>query len=203
MASVLVPVADVVAFLGDVEATDTTAAAVLGTLIDQVEAAFLSACGRTDRPFAAAATRTEVHDGTGTATLWLHYPITTLTSVILGLDVLDPDDTLAVDDQTELAWRAGSARLRRTDGGVFGAPGVPNYVTVVYDAAADLPSDAALAITHATAMLWRRLGSEGLTMEGIGPYQSTFAELMAGNGSITAGDPIWRAAVAAHREIHT
>lgn len=195
MASVLVPVADVVAYLGDVDQDDTTLAAVLAQLVDDVEAMFLADCGRSERPFVAAASaRTEVRDGTGSHVLYLDYPIAALTSVLLGLDPLDPDATLDVADATELSWQVGSERLVRTDGGCFGPYAKPNYVHVTYDAQADLPRDAALAITQGVAMLYRRFGSEGLSSESIGPHRADFAPLFR-------EEPAWKAAVAHHKVV--
>lgn len=195
MASTLVPLAALVAYLGDVDEDDTTLTGVLTTLIDDIEVLFLSDCGRPDRPFGAAeAGRVEVHDGTGTPRLYLDYPITALTSVVLGLDTSDPDDTLDVADKTELAWQVGGERLVRTDGGTFGSFGSPDYVHITYDAAADEPRDAALAITQAAAMLYRRFGSEGLTGESIGPHRADFAALFR-------DDPTWKRAVDAHRVV--
>lgn len=196
MASLLVPVADMAAYLGDFDTDDADATAVLTALIDDVEAMFLADCGRPERAFAAAdVARVEVHDGTGTGYLFLQRNVMALTSVVLGLDTAVPDDTLDVADKTELAWQVGSNRLVRTDGGIFGYLCVPDYVHVTYSASVELPRDAALAVTQATAMLWRRMGSEEATSERIGPYSADFAKLLR-------HEPLWAAAVSHHREIH-
>jgi hypothetical protein len=195
MTSTLVPIADALAYLADVDEDDEAAVALLTQLVDDVEATFLARCGRAERPFGAAESgREEVYDGNGQATLYLERNITTLTSVKLGYDSSDPDETLDVADQTELNWRAGDNRLVRLDGGVFGCIGQPNVVEVTYDAAAELPRDAALAVTHGVATIWRKLGSEGLRAERVGPYDDQYAELLE-------GDPIWMAAVEHHRVV--
>lgn len=196
MASALVPVVDVVAFLGDFPEDDTDASALLETLIDDVEALFLAACGRPDRAFGAADTgRVEVHDGTGSARLYLERDITALTSVKLGHDVTDPEETLDVADKTALAWQVGRNRLVRLDGRTFGTLGAPDFIQVTYDAAAELPRDAALAITRVVASVWRQLGSEDVTAERIGPYDATFR-------AACQGEPLWQMAVRQHREVH-
>jgi hypothetical protein len=202
MTSTLVPIADALAYLADVDEDDEAAVALLTQLVDDVEATFLAQCGRPEQAFGAAESgREEVYDGNGQATLYLERNIEALTSVKLGYDSSDPDETLDVADQTELNWRAGDNRLVRLDGGVFGCIGQPNFVEVTYDAAAELPRDAALAITNAVATIWRKLGSEGVVSERTGPYEAQYAEFLGGNGSITTGDPIWRAAIANHRVV--
>ena len=191
MAAVLVTLEDLQAYLG----IDTDAE-LLQALLDEVEALLVAACDRQDRPFAAAAeaARTEIHDGTGTATLWLDYPASaadTVTSLVIGRDAEDPDETVDVSD---IFVRAGSRQLRRTDGGRFGCVDDPGVVHVTYTAAADLPADAALAVKRVVAAIYWQRGSEGTSTERVGGYS---AELSA----VAASDPVWRAAVDRHREV--
>jgi len=158
------------------------------TMLEQVEAMFERACGRTHIPFQAAqTTRVEVRDGTGSSVIHLDYAISTLTSVVLGYDPAEPDETLVVAD---LLYAAGSRRLVRTDG-VFGGFGAPRYVHVTYAAQADLPTDAAMAVLRVATAIYRQRGSEGVFSESVGGQFQQLAKL-------PKDDPVWEMAVAAH-----
>lgn len=164
------------------------------SLLDMAEAAFESACGRAHAPFSDAQEgRVEYHDGTGTDRLWLDYGVADVTEILLGEDFAAPDETLDVSDRAVVVFQAGSARLARTDGGAFGCLGAPGYVRVTYDAAADLPADAKLAVLAGAAAVYQRRGSEGVKSESAGPYSVTYWE-----EDKVAMPPIWHAAVAAH-----
>lgn len=194
MTSVLVPLAGVKVRLG-LGTDDTSQDEALTPLIDEVEAAFLADCGRDDRPFQdAEAGRVELHDGNDLAVLWLDYEVASLSSVLLGLDASDPDETLDVADPDILIWVAGKARLARVDGGFFGHAWQPNYVQVTYDARADLPVDARNAITAAVAAIMNRRGAEGQAAERIGPYSTDYLR------PYTETDE-WQRAVAHHRVV--
>lgn len=164
---------------------------VLQSILDSVEDFFCQQCSRA--PFAIAASgRTEVHDGTGTHELWLEYPASSLTSVALGYDPLTPDETLDVSDPSVIV--AAGARLSRVDGGTFGFAGAPLYVRVTYNASADLPQDAALAIVRAATAVFRQRGSEDASRESLGGVTTDFSR-------ITESDPVWTSAVQAHRRL--
>jgi hypothetical protein len=196
MASLLVPVADMEAFLGDIDTADASLVASLTALIDDVENTFLRECGRPDRPFGAAdAARVETRDGTGCDTLYLQRDVVSLTSVLLGFDYTDPDETLDPTALDELNWRTGSARVQRLDGAFFGWAGQPNYIRVTYSAAADLPRDAAIAIQRVVAAVWRKRGSEDVSSERIGPYDNAYL-------AAADAEPLWQMAVRHHKEIH-
>ncbi len=144
--SALVSVVELKLALGD-SAEPSDQDPLYEQLTDQVQAVFEGACNRHERPFLGAQTaRTEVHDGTGAAELFLEYPIAALTSVIIGADPLVPDETLATADKAVLRFAAGRRRLARVDGGVFGAIDDPRVVHVTYNAAADLPKTAKAAV---------------------------------------------------------
>jgi len=184
----LVTLGDVKAFIADVPDTDDT---MLQSLLDQIEDTLEQDCGRAARPFAAPQLgRQEVHDGTGTAILWLDYPITALTSLIIGPSTAAPDETLAVADPAVLSWTMGSARVCRVDGGVF--PRLPLRVHVTYDAGADLPALAALAVTRAAALIYRQRGAEDVKSERLGAWSADY-------GAVAQADPVWQRAVAALR----
>jgi hypothetical protein len=188
----LVSLADVQTFLG-ISGDD----ALLTDLLEHLEALFESETGRTGKPFQAAASdRAEVHDGTGSADLFLEYPISNIDSVKLGYDSSDPDETLDPTDVDELTYAAGHRKISRTDGGTFGLAGSPRFVHVQYDTQADLPEDAQLAIKRAVAQVYRQRGSEDSTFEmfGQGQYQRRLS-------NIVADDPLWQRAVAAHRRM--
>lgn len=182
----LVEVTDMQDYLGVSHSTDTT---VIGSLLTSVEDALERACDRVDRPFQDAETnRTEVHDGEETDTLWLDYPIEYVSSITLGLDVNDPDEELNPDDLTVVVWGEGRRKLQRVDGNTFG-PCYPRYVTIEYDAQADLPAVAKLAVMRGTAMLYRQRGSEDAVghNESLGDYSHTLAKIKE--------DDIWQMAV--------
>jgi len=169
----------------------TTDDALLETLLDQIEDLFERACGRSHAPFQGAQTgRVEWHDGTA-RTLWLDYPVQSLTAITLGHDASAPVETLAVSDPAIVRWEVGSRRVERVDGATFGAPGVRRFVRVTYDAQADLPASAALAVKRATATVYRQIGSEDARSEQLPDFSHVLAE--------AAADPAWQLAVAAHR----
>jgi hypothetical protein len=192
----LVTVTQMQAYLGD----PTADATLLAALLEGVEARLVADCRRESRPFAEAESgRVERHDGTGTATLWLDYRIEDLTSVLIGYNPADPDETLDVADPNVLLWQAEStrfgARLRRTDGGVFGCLGQPGIVQVTYDTLDDLPADAALAVKDEVARAYAHAGSEGLTAERLGAWSADYGSSV---GSAGATSETWAAAVKAH-----
>lgn len=183
----LVSVEDLQTFL---ELSSGTDDALLGDLLDHAEGLFESECGRKDAPFTAADTaRSEVKDGTGSPELYLDYPISDVTSISIGFDSLNFEDTLDPDDPDVVVWGAGSRRIERVDGGIFGRLGKPRYLTILYDFQADLPEEAQLAIKKVVAQVYRQRGSEGATREQIGSYIRTMAKQVK-------DDPLWRRAVA-------
>lgn len=189
--SVLVGASEVARHLG-LEDVDQ----VLRDLIDRVEAFFVADCGREEEPFQEAqAARVERQNGTGMARLWLDYPVSVLTTVKLGYNSTVPDETLSVSDRTKLVWDAGQRWIERVDGGVFGHQGQPSYIEVKYDAAADVPIDAGLAIVRGVAAIYEQRGAEDVTNETIGGYRADLA-------SVLAGDAVWQRAVARHRVVH-
>jgi len=166
---------------------------LLTDLLEHTEDLFESEVGRTDAPLAAASTaRTEVHDGTGCADLFLDYPISDVTTVKLGYDSSDPAETLDPTDIDKLTFGAGGRRLTRTDGGIFGLTGKKRYVHVTYDHQDDLPGNAKLAILRVVAQVYRQRGSEDAKYENVGGYVHNLSHLIA-------EDPIWQRAVAANQ----
>lgn len=188
----LVTLAEQKTYLGDAPASADDA--LITALIDDVEALFASEAGRGTVAFqAAAAGRVEFHDATGAAHLYLDYPVAALTSVSLGWNTAAFDETLTIADPTVIVYTVGGRRITRTDGGTFGRAGHLKYVRVVYDAAADLPAGAKLAIKSVVAQAYRRRGSEAEKSETLGSFYSrTLVDDVAG------ADPYWRTAVAAN-----
>ncbi len=183
----LVSLADLQTFLELSSGTDDT---LLGDLLDHAEGLFESETGRKDAPFtAAAADRSEVKDGTGSAELYLDYPISDVTSISLGFDSSNFVETLDPDDPDEVVWGTASRRIMRVDGGIFGQVGQPRYLTIVYDFQADLPEEAQLAIKRIVGQVYRARGSEEASREQIGVYIRTLTHLVD-------RDPLWRRAVA-------
>jgi len=172
----------------------------LTALVDQVVARFAAECGREDAPFRTTQTaRTERIDGVRRGTIHTAYPISALTSVKLGYDSTDPDETLDVADPDVIQIVAGTNRIARVDGGIFGPSVIghesrfPGYVQVVYNAAADLPLDAKRACLREIARIWRQRGAEDAAGEGFGGIRTDLS---------LAVDPTWKDAVAMHRRIH-
>mgnify|MGYP001563856679 CR=1 FL=1 len=183
----LVTIAELESFLNVSSGTDTT---LLTALLDEVQTLFEAACNRHERPFAASASRTEVQHGTGTASLFLDYPATAITSVKLGYDPAVPDETLDPADKTVVIWGAGADRLTRVDGGVFGTLDQPRYVQVVYTTGELFPAPARLAVLRGTATVYRQRGSEDARAERIGGYSTDLAKLLEDH-------PEWQAGIAA------
>lgn len=192
--SQFVDLADLKTFLGDAPASSDDV--LLQDLLDEIEALFLNECGRSEST--APGDVVEVLDGTGTAGLYLEFPIAEdgLTSVKLGYNSASPDETLAVTDKSILVYGEGSRVVRRTDGGTFGRGGEPRYVTVEYEHQGDEVSGAELAIKRACALVYRQRGSEDVSDETVGSF---YSRTMAKFGRDFVGDdPIWRMAVAAN-----
>ena len=182
----LVSVANLKTFLEISGSGDDT---LFGALLDHAEGLFESETGRKDTPFIAASTaRSEVKDGTGSAELYLDYSISAITSISLGFDSSNFVETLTPGDPDQVVWGAGSRRIMRVDGGIFGRVGRPRYLTIVYDFQADLPEEAQLAIKRVVAQIYRQRGSEDATRERIGGYMRALSNL-------AQTDPLWRRAV--------
>ena len=195
MASALLPVTELKLAL---DVTGTADDALYEQIIDQVQAVFEASCNRHERPFVGREdSRVEVHDAPGTDTLWLDYPIRDLTTVVLGYDTTDPDETLDPDDKTELVWGAGGRRIARVDGNRFGRAGLHRYVHITYHADADLPKSAKAAVLAGAKLVVNRLGSEGVSAERIGAYSVDYASVA---GQDMAADPIWKLGVQANWE---
>ncbi len=134
-------------------------------LLERVEGTLETDCDREALPFLTAQSgRAEWRDGTGTRRLRLHYPIATLTSITLGRDSSDPDETLDVADVNVVSFSTGiggAGMLTRTDGGKFGVYRSPRYIKITYDAAAFLPNAAKDAVMDVAAGRVRQFGAEG------------------------------------------
>lgn len=169
--------------------------ALLQGILDAIEALLEEQCGRTARPFRAEQTaRVELHDGTGTPVLLLGYPASALTSITLGRVVATPDETLDLTAASDaVSWSSGKRLVRRTDGGIFGEIGEPNYVRVTYNAADDRPPSAALAVKRVSAAVYRQIGAEDATSERNATYSRDLAK-------VADDDPVWRMAISAQWE---
>lgn len=158
-------------------------------LLERVEGALETDCGREAAPFLDTQSGvTEWRDGTGTRRLRLLYPIAVLTTVELGRDSANPEDTLDVADVDVLSFTVGSERLMRTDGGKFGVYRSPRFVRVVYDAAAFLPELAKDAVMDVAAGRVRQFGAEGFKSFKLLDSGGTLRQLMDESGA-------WRRAV--------
>lgn len=169
---------------------DTELNLLLERLLLQVEGAFVSAAGRSERPLSAVtqSETTDSYDGTGTPSLFTDYPIEALAAVTIGDDIDNPDEEI---DITSLVWRVGSSRLRRRNGLTFGEIDAPAVVHVTYTPGAEDVTDAQLAITRATATLYLQRGAEDAKSESEGGVRSELAAAFA--------DLTWISAVEAYR----
>jgi hypothetical protein len=157
--------------------TGTAEDGVLQPILDDTERQFIQETGRTSAPFSAAQVgRVEQLRGTGCERLHLDYPIADVTDIKLGFDSSDPDETLDPDLKTVVIWQVGSTIIERVDGGAFGRFGWPSYCHITYDTQVDKPRDAARAIIHAAAVLYRQRGSEDAKQETIGGQTVTMAD---------------------------
>ena len=190
----LVTLSEFRSFLGDAPDSDN---ALLQQLLEDVESLFEAVTLRPAGSYVAAAPgRTEVLDGTGSARLYLAYPIAVLTSITLGYDPASPVETLAVTNKLVVVYGVGSRCVTRTDGGLFGVVRQARYVQVVYDHQGDLPANAQLAIKSVAATAYRRRGSEESQSESVGGFYSrTMLENLA------ASDPFWPMAVSANTPV--
>lgn len=189
----LVSLSELKTYLGDAPASSDDA--LLTDLLEHVEALFESETGRSAVPFATGTSRTEVKDGTGSDTMFVDYPIASISAIKLGFDATDPVETLAVADRNVVTFAVGSRRIARTDGGKFGRAGAPRYVQVEYTFQTSLPEDAQMAIKSVCALAYRRRGAEEATRESVEGYTRDLAR------DIAAADPFWARAVAAHRRL--
>lgn len=187
----LVTVAGLQDYLGLASGTDDE---ILTTLALGAEALFAAGCGRSACPFQDAESgRIEVQDATGTHELWLDYGIAALTSIVVRR-CGHADETLDGTDTNVLRFVTGRARVTRVDGGRFGRAGEADAIVATYDASADLPDDAVLAVTRAVARVYRQLGAEDVKSERVGSYSADLATTID-------GDEVWVAAIAAHRRV--
>lgn len=176
--------------------------ALIQTYVDAVEQVFAAQCGRNGRPFATTATaRSEVLSGTGTRLLVVDYPVSSasgITSLTIGYDSSNPDETLTATDIDTLTVATGSRNIWRTDGGTFGKLAEPRVVHITYNHNGDTvepgTDSAKLAIKRAVAAVYRQRGSEDAKSESLpNGYQRTIEQ-------VCEGDRVWHLAVAANGE---
>lgn len=194
----LVTLAEMKSYLGDAPASADDA--LLTALLDNVEALYTRATLRAPGSYSAASTREEVRDGTGTARLYLDYPVAEdgLVSVALGYNPDAPDETLSVADSSAIVSGRGSRCITRVDGGVFGRLGQPRYVHVEYDHLGDLPADAKLPVMEVVASVYRNRGSEGMKSETVGSFYSYTREDVQSVASTNAN---WQISVAVNTPV--
>lgn len=193
----IVTLAELKVYLGT-----TTAAAESDSfwqaLLDSVEATYERATLRPIGYYRAAGTITEVLDGSGSSTLWLSYPITSITSITLGYD---STETLDATDISVISYGAGSRVLSRTDGGWFGTTTQRRFVTVVYAHQGNLPADAKLPIMQVVASLYSTRGSEGMKSETLGDFYSYTRDDTQNAASVTESNLLWQLSVEANRAV--
>lgn len=180
MPAILASTDDLKTYLG-LDADDTSSDTALQLLLDLVEGQLLADAKRVDRPFShAQLDRVEVQAGTGTALLWLDYPIDDVLELSLGRDantavILDPSDVSIV------SWQIGRNLIARVDGEIWGVRDDPAVVRIKYAAQADKPLQAKLAVLYASTVLFRQFGSEDAKSERIATYNRELSTAMRGN----------------------
>jgi hypothetical protein len=179
-------------FLGIPSGTDTV---VVTELLVEAQSLFEKACGRDRAPFSAPLTgRIEILEpDSGSRTLWLDYPIGTITSIALGQNVAAPDETLNPADTSQVVWYVGNRSLIRTDGGLW-RRWAPRWAKVVYNTPDDRPGDARLAIKRRVSLLYGQRGKEGFTSVTRGARSWTIA-----TSAQAEEDSVWRDAVQNHQ----
>jgi hypothetical protein len=134
----LVTLAELKDYLGDAPAS--SADSLLTELISNVQSVFEAETGHSPGSFIAAGTgRTEVKDGTGSANLYLDYPVAALTSVKLGYDPASPDETLDVTSKLVIVFSSDSRRISTDRWRKVREARPVSLRQVVYDNGADLP----------------------------------------------------------------
>jgi len=171
-----------------------TDSVLLTGLIAEATSLFEKACGRDTAPFGAPITgRVEIKEADpGSRTLWLDYPIASITSIVSGQNVAAPDETITPADTTQVVWYAGNRSIIRTDGGMW-RRWSPRWVKVVYNTLDDRPGDAKIAIKRRVAALYGQRGKEGFTSVTRGARSWTI-----GTSAQAEEDVIWRDAVQNH-----
>lgn len=189
----LVEYGELSTFLGVAEGTPDQE--LLEALLAQSIALFEKTCGRERAPFSDSLTgRIEIILADPWSTrLDLDYPIASITSIVVGLDVSAPDETLVPGAATSVVWYAGRREIIRTDGGFWGHAR-PRWVKVVYSTQNDRPADAKLAVKRRVARLYNERGKEGFTSVTRGERSWS----MAGQ-SADDEDSVWREAVRNHQ----
>lgn len=106
----------------------------------------------------------EVHDGTGTKTIFADKPIASLTQVRIGRK---KEETIIHTDADVLTFKVGSRKLqlisRKWTAGT-------NNVWLDYTSQADLPELAKSAVKEAVAIIYRKRGKEDSRSEKAGDY---------------------------------
>ena len=136
---------------------------ILG-LLSSTQALFEKGCGREGAPFGPAiAARTEIRQGDpGASRFYLDYPIASVTSIAVGVNIAVPDETITPTDTTKVIWQVGDRYITRVDGSVW-RRGSDRWVKVVYATQADQPEDVGLEIMKMVAKIYQHRGKEGFT----------------------------------------
>ena len=161
----LVTVAEVKSWL-EIAANDSSKDQQLDALATRIEALLERVKNRVF--FASAASVTVAVNGTGERWLYLDRPVTSLTTVKIGVDPNNPSETLTPGVTTVIAQ---GRRLYRQDGGIFPC-GVAN-VHVTYAAGSSLDEEARQAVLEGVALVWRSRGSEDAVSETHGSFSHT------------------------------
>jgi hypothetical protein len=157
----LVPLADLSEYVEAPE--DGSHDALLTTIRDAVESLLES---QTNQEFGVAEyDREEIHDGTGTNTIYARRPIGDITDITLTYGETDSLTTLSITNTAK--FRVGKRRIKTL---YYIFPEGPDNIILTYDALANQPALAVQAVKEVCATLYRRIGSEDARSEDTGSF---------------------------------
>jgi hypothetical protein len=157
----LVPLVDLVSYLD--APTDNSQDALLTTLRDAVEQLLEAQTNQLFGP--AEYGREEVHDGTGTNTIYTRKPICDITDITLTYGETDALTTLSITQTAK--FRVGQRRIKTL---YYIFPEGPDNIIITYDTLANQPALAVQAVKEVCAALYRRIGSEDARSENTGSF---------------------------------
>lgn len=158
----LVPLADLRTYV-DIDADDTSQDAILTGIRDAVEDLLEYQTNQLFGP--AEFDLEEIHDGTGTNTIYTRKPISEISSIILQYGETDALTTLDITSTAK--FRVGKRRIKTL---YYIFPEGPDNIVITYDTLANQPALAIQAVKEVCASLYRRIGSEDARSENTGSF---------------------------------
>lgn len=160
----LVEDAEIYAFL-KVEIEDDPQGVVL-SIRDSIEDLLATMTSRIFGPEEVIAN--EAYDGYGSSILYIKRPLKVLTAITFRYDAPFTENDYNVVLAEQATWRVGSRRITLRS---LRFPCGMDNILISYTAQADQPELAKQAVREATAVVYRRRGSEDARSEQIGTFQ--------------------------------